>query len=74
MEPQVVPWYYILLAHAATHGAAVSLATGSTVLGAAEIACHFIIDWLKCERVTNIHVDQFLHLLCKVIWCLCVSN
>jgi len=63
-----VPWYYWLTAHAATHAVAVGLATGSAALGACEFIAHFIIDVLKCRKLTNIHVDQALHLLCKIAW------
>lgn len=43
-----VPWYYWLTAHAATHGVAVGLATGSALLGACEFVAHSIIDLAKC--------------------------
>lgn len=63
-----VPWYYWMGAHALTHGGAVALITGMPVLGLLETVCHFGIDFLKCEKIFNIHVDQFLHFVCKTIW------
>jgi len=67
-SPQFVPWYYVLAAHSATHGAAVAMATGSTFLGLCETIVHFCIDVAKCEGVANIHVDQALHVVCKLAW------
>jgi hypothetical protein len=63
-----VPWYYWLSAHAFIHGAAVMLVTGSFVLGVLETASHWVIDFCKCEKWYSIHVDQALHLVCKVAW------
>ncbi len=64
-----VPWYYVMSGHAATHAAAVGLATGSVWLALAEFAAHWILDFAKCEGWTNIHVDQLLHIICKFAWC-----
>lgn len=63
-----VPWWHALTAHALIHGGAVALVTGSVLLGVLETACHFAIDVLKNERKINIHTDQALHVLCKVVW------
>lgn len=65
-----VPWYYWLASHAMIHGGAVALVTGSVGLGIAETVCHFLIDFSKCERWFSIHVDQLLHVSCKVLWIL----
>ena len=64
-------WYYWLTAHALEHGACVALATGSVVLGLLEAALHWIIDFAKCDGYLNPHSDQFLHLLCKILWLVC---
>lgn len=61
-------WIWPMLAHSFTHGVGVAIATGSVILGLSEVAAHFCIDLAKCNKVTNIHVDQFLHLLCKLAW------
>ena len=63
-----VPWYYWLGSHALMHGGAVALITGMPVLGLLETVCHFGIDFLKCEKVFDIHVDQILHIACKILW------
>lgn len=63
-----VPWYYVMAGHAATHGLGVGLATGSVGIGCLEAVAHFGIDVLKCDGLTNIHVDQLLHVLCKAAW------
>lgn len=65
-----VPWYYWLGAHASIHGAIVGLITGSLVLGILEATAHAMIDFGKCEKWYDIHVDQALHLACKVLWVL----
>lgn len=73
---QSVPWYYWLTAHALLHGAAVgalvhwgyndwNLALGFAI---AETVLHWVIDFGKCERLYSIHVDQGMHVLCKVAW------
>ena len=64
-------WIHVLTAHALIHGGAVALATGSVVLGIAETIAHWLIDYGKSNRYYGFHVDQFLHLGCKVIWALC---
>ncbi len=65
-----VPWYYWLSAHALIHGGAVYLITHSLTLGLLETIVHWIIDFAKCEDWTNIHIDQLLHVACKLVWCL----
>jgi hypothetical protein len=69
-----VPWYYWLSAHALVHGGMVALITQSLGLGILETTWHWIIDFAKCEGWTNIHVDQALHVLCKVAWCVMIAN
>ena len=69
-----VPWYYWLSAHAILHGGAVLLITGSLGLGLLETAVHWLIDFAKCEGWTNIHIDQALHVGCKIVWCVLIAN
>lgn len=61
-------WPYVLTAHALEHGAAVTLVTGSLSLGMAEVALHWMIDFGKCERWYGVHIDQALHIACKLVW------
>jgi len=61
-------WYYWLISHALVHGGAVFLISGSWVLGAIETVLHTIIDYTKCEHWISLHVDQALHILCKVAY------
>jgi hypothetical protein len=63
------PWPYWLTAHASIHGAAVLLITGSLVLALVETALHAVIDFSKCDGRINVHVDQALHLICKIGYC-----
>ncbi len=63
-----VIWPWLMGAHSLHHGLAVFLFTQNLTLGLLETASHFVIDFLKCEKVFGFHLDQILHLLCKIIW------
>ena len=73
---QAVPWYYWLTAHALLHGGAVGAVVRgcgydvplAAAYGIAEAAVHWCIDLGKCEKWYGIHVDQGLHVGCKVLW------
>ena len=70
---RTVPWFYWLSAHALIHGGAVFFVTGSLFLGTLETVVHWLIDFAKCEGWFGIHVDQALHVGCKVLWCVLVA-
>lgn len=71
-----VPWYYWMTAHAVLHGAAVGAVVrwfgfgwdAVAVTASAEAVVHWLIDHGKCEKWYSIHVDQGLHVACKVAW------
>lgn len=63
-----VPWFYWNMSHALVHGGAVALITNSISLGLLETISHFFIDLGKSYKLYSIHVDQLLHLVCKLIW------
>ena len=69
-----VNWYYWMASHAATHAMAVGLITHSFVAGLFEFWMHFIIDFGKCEKKYGLHVDQALHVICKIAIVLIVKN
>lgn len=69
-----VPWFYWMGAHSLMHGGVVALITGSVWFGIAETIAHFVIDYFKCQKKFSIHVDQVLHLACKIIWILALLN
>lgn len=60
-------WLYWLTAHSLIHGLAVTLILGP-LWGLAETIAHAVIDHQKCEGRTNLHVDQALHVACKLAW------
>lgn len=59
-------WFHCLTAHAAIHAGIVWCITGLFALAIAELILHWVIDFLKSEGWTNFHVDQVLHVLCKL--------
>lgn len=66
-------WFYVLSAHALIHGGFVYLITGSLFLGLFETVSHWILDFLKCENITDPHIDQILHIGSKVVYAIAVS-
>lgn len=62
-----VNWYYWMASHAATHAMAVWIITGNFAAGLFEFIMHFIIDFGKCEKKYGLHVDQALHVICKIV-------
>ena len=62
-------WYYWMTSHALVHAGAVYLLTGNIYIGLVELVLHWIIDFCKCEGWFNVHIDQSLHLFCKVGYC-----
>jgi hypothetical protein len=72
-SPQQI-WIYCLSAHSLVHAGAVwVIAAGFGVASAAmygfiEFVLHWLIDFAKCEKWTNFHQDQGLHLLSKVFY------
>ena len=72
------PWWYCMLAHSAIHGGFVSLIISTIApamwwLGLCEVVAHFWIDTGKCYGYFGYMTDQYLHLVCKVIWMLLVA-
>lgn len=60
-----VIWPYWMTAHSLIHGGTVYIATGSLLFGTIETVLHWVIDFAKCEKWTNSHQDQLLHIICK---------
>jgi hypothetical protein len=71
-----VPWYYWLTSHAILHGAAVGVIfrwmgfdwSVVVVLATAETVIHWFTDFGKCEKWYSLHVDQAIHIICKIAW------
>ncbi len=63
-------WIYCLSAHSLIHAGGVWLVTGSCLLAIVELTLHWLIDFLKEERIINLHIDQLLHMMCKVFYTL----
>lgn len=66
-----IPWYQCLAAHAIIHGGAVTLITGSIVIGILETCFHWVIDYDKSDGWYGYDTDQALHVTCKAAWVLC---
>lgn len=63
-----VDWWYWMSAHAAFHGAIVGYITHNTWIGVAEFIVHWLIDYGKCEKWYQLHTDQILHTVSKLVW------
>ena len=64
-EPRFL-WAYCLTAHSLVQSGGVWLITGSFVLAFVEFVLHWLLDYAKCESWTNFHMDQLLHVVCKI--------
>lgn len=81
---KAVPWYYWMGAHALLHGGMVGIVirladpgfnqATIALYALLEALVHWLIDVAKCEGYTNIHQDQSLHILCKLIWAVMLVN
>jgi len=69
-QKYVPTWGFWLSAHGLIHGGAVYFVTGSVWLGIAETINHCLIDFIKCENITNPYVDQLLHYITKIFYVL----
>lgn len=63
-------WPWCLFAHSGIHAGAVWLITGSPIIAGIEFVLHSLIDHGKCAKCWNFHMDQFLHIFCKFLYCL----
>ncbi len=72
-QKPVAVWFHYLTAHALIHSGAVWIITLSPWCALGEFVAHWLIDFLKCENVTNPHTDQLLHIACKVLWAATVT-
>ncbi len=61
-------WPWVLSAHSAVHAGFVAWATNNVWLGLAEFVCHWVIDFTKCAGYTDVHQDQLMHVVCKLVW------
>jgi hypothetical protein len=66
-------WGWILNWHSLIHAGVVAACTGYVWIGMLEYFAHMTIDYLRCEGKLGqgdrgYHVDQVLHILCKVVW------
>lgn len=61
-------WVYCLSAHSLVHAGTVWIVTGSAFFGFVEFVLHWLIDFAKCEKWTNFHQDQSLHLISKLAY------
>lgn len=61
-------WVIALSAHSLIHAGGIWLLTGSAAYAFAEFILHVIIDFLKGEDYYGLVTDQILHLSCKVVY------
>jgi hypothetical protein len=63
-------WPYWLSAHALIHAGTVYVITGVVWAAIFELVSHWLIDFAKCENLTDPHKDQFCHCILKVFYAL----
>jgi hypothetical protein len=63
-------WSMWLTHHSMIHGGVVWLLTSNVYLGMIEAISHWIIDFFKCDGKYSPNVDQSLHLIMKVFYCI----
>lgn len=61
-------WPYWLLSHAFIQGGLIYIFTGNLMISLNEFLLHFVIDFIKCENITNPHHDQALHFFCRITY------
>lgn len=61
-------WLHVLFAHCMIQGLGSYLATGSVVVGIAEVIAHFAIDYAKGKGWLTFNQDQACHIVCKLCW------
>ena len=59
-------WFYWLSAHALIQGGLIFLVFGNIWIAIIEIIAHFTLDFIKCEGITNPHIDQACHLIFRI--------
>ena len=67
-------WLHSLTAHSLIHAGGVWLISGSVILGLAEFVLHWTIDLIKGKNLISFHVDQSLHLFCKLVYALIIVS
>lgn len=73
-QPPKGIWAYSLSAHSLIHAGGVWLISGSVIFGVTEFVLHWMIDFTKGNRCFNFHIDQFLHILCKIIYAIILTT
>lgn len=61
-------WQWCLVMHCLIQAGGVYLVTGWWVLFVLELVAHGVIDLAKCKGRIDFHLDQTLHLSCKLVW------
>ena len=65
-------WVHFLTAHSLIHAGFVWAITGYGIFGIVEFILHWLIDFAKCENITNPLQDQLLHVACKAIYAIII--
>ncbi len=73
-------WWYWLSAHAMIHGGVVYVVAGliigsglALLLALIETLVHWLTDFAKCEGWIGVHMDQSIHIACKVVYAIAIS-
>lgn len=80
LKPEYIPegqkykitWFYWLSAHAFIQGGLIFIFFPVVWIAITEVIFHFVLDFLKCENITNPHIDQISHILLRIIYSVCL--
>ena len=61
-------WFYWLSAHAFIQGGIIFIFFPVLWIVLLEVVFHFILDFMKCDNITNPHIDQAFHFLLRIVY------
>lgn len=71
-EKNKITWFYWLTAHTFIQGGLIFIFFPIIWIALIEVVFHFLLDFLKCDNVTNPHIDQGLHVLLRIIYAMVI--
>lgn len=69
-----IDWYIPMSMHCLLHAGTVWLVSGNIYLGLTEFILHFTIDTSKCYKKISFKTDQYLHILCRILYTILILH